>query len=266
LTPVDVVGALVTRQGGVVSRAQLVEAGLTTSAIKHLLAADRLIALYRGVYAVGHAAVGERGRIVAALLAAGPRAIASHWTASYLYELISTLPVVLEVTMFGPARRSRPTLTIHRATSPVEARSRQGLPVTTPLRTLADLGFPQKLVGDALARRLIRPEDLPAGTAATRSDLEVRLLPLVRRASLPEPLINHPIGPYTVDFAWPAQKVIVETDGYATHGHRAAFEDDRARDAKLQAAGYVVLRFTDRQITRQPLTVIAQLAAVLLSR
>jgi very-short-patch-repair endonuclease len=60
--------------------------------------------------------------------------------------------------------------------------------------------------------------------------------------------------------------VIVETDGYATHGHRAAFESDRARDAALQAAGHAVLRFTDRQITRQPLTVIAQLAAVLLSR
>jgi very-short-patch-repair endonuclease len=60
--------------------------------------------------------------------------------------------------------------------------------------------------------------------------------------------------------------VIVETDGFATHGHRAAFEADRACGAALQAAGYVVLRFTHRQLTRQPRTVVAQLAAVVLSR
>jgi very-short-patch-repair endonuclease len=61
-------------------------------------------------------------------------------------------------------------------------------------------------------------------------------------------------------------RVIVETDGYAIHGHRAAFEADRARDAALQAAGYVVLRFTHRQITRRPMVAIAPLPAVLLSR
>ena len=266
MTAVDVVGAVVHRQGGVVSRAQLVKAGLTPSAIKHLLSTERLISIYRGVYAFGNPAVSDRGRIVAALLAAGPKALASHWTAAYLYELISTLPAVVDVTMPGRPRRSRPTLTIHRTTTPMETRRRQGIPVTTPLRTLSDLGFPQDLVGDALAKRLIRPEDLGPGREPTRSKLERRLLPLIRRAGLPEPLVNHPIGPYTVDFVWPEQRVLVETDGYATHGHRAAFERDRARDAALQAAGYVVLRFTHRQVTRRPMVVIAQLAAVLLSR
>ena len=89
------------------------------------------------------------------------------------------------------------------------------------------------------------------------------MLTLIRRAGLPEPKVNHPLGRYVIDFAWPREQVLVETDGYATHGHRTAFERDRARDATLHAAGYVVLRFTWRQITEEPLEVIARLAQVL---
>ena len=71
------------------------------------------------------------------------------------------------------------------------------------------------------------------------------------------------IGPYRLDFAWPERKVIVETDGWATHGRRAAFEDDRAKDATLLAAGWRVLRVTYRRLRREPMLVAAQLAAVL---
>ena len=55
----------------------------------------------------------------------------------------------------------------------------------------------------------------------------------------------------------------VETDGWATHGRRAGFEDDRARDAALLAAGWRVLRVTYRRLRREPVLVAAQLAAVL---
>lgn len=57
--------------------------------------------------------------------------------------------------------------------------------------------------------------------------------------------------------------MIVETDGHETHGTRAAFERDRARDARLQAAGYRVLRFTYRQILREPNLVAENLRSVL---
>ena len=55
----------------------------------------------------------------------------------------------------------------------------------------------------------------------------------------------------------------VETDGWATHGRRQAFEDDRARDAFLLAAGWRVLRVTYRRLKHHPTLVAAQLAAVL---
>jgi very-short-patch-repair endonuclease len=69
-----------------------------------------------------------------------------------------------------------------------------------------------------------------------------------------------------VDFLWPREKVVVETDGWAAHGHRRAFESDRARDAELQASGYLVVRFTWRQISDAPLLVAARLAQVLAVR
>jgi hypothetical protein len=67
----------------------------------------------------------------------------------------------------------------------------------------------------------------------------------------PVPLCNEPFhapdhGGCTPGFHWPAQRLIVETDGWDSHSTRAAFESDRAKDAALTAAGYRVVRFTWR--------------------
>lgn len=60
------------------------------------------------------------------------------------------------------------------------------------------------------------------------------------------------IGSYKPDFVWRAQKVIVETDGYAAHRGRRVFESDRARDVELGDSDWRVLRFTWRQLTQRP--------------
>jgi very-short-patch-repair endonuclease len=88
----------------------------------------------------------------------------------------------------------------------------------------------------------------------------------MRKAGLPSPISGYPIGPYTADFAWPAEHVIVETDGWSFHGHRRAFEDDRARDAYLAANGWVVIRVTWRRLRGRPMLVMAQLAQTLARR
>jgi very-short-patch-repair endonuclease len=66
------------------------------------------------------------------------------------------------------------------------------------------------------------------------------------------PVVNVRIGPYVVDFAWSAERLIVETDGYRYHRGRAAFEEDRERDLALRALGYDVIRLTYRQVTDKP--------------
>jgi very-short-patch-repair endonuclease len=64
--------------------------------------------------------------------------------------------------------------------------------------------------------------------------------------------VNARVGPYLVDFLWREQRLIVEADSFEHHRERAAFEADRARDAELRLRGFTVVRFTWRQLTREP--------------
>ena len=262
------ISRVASRQNGVASRAQLLSLGISGKALDHRVATGRLVVIYRGIYSVGHQALSPHGRIRAALLAAGSRAAASHGTAAFLDHLTPTLPAVLHVTAPRPAPRSRHGLVVHETTKPFQPKTIAGLQLTPTLRTLEDLGWPAALTGEALARRLIRPEDVPAGREAipTQSELEKRMRRLCNQAGLPQPLCQHQLGPHRVDFAWPEHRLVVETDGFATHGTKRAFEDDRARDADLIARGWVVIRITWRQLKHEPLLVAARLAAALAHR
>ena len=71
------------------------------------------------------------------------------------------------------------------------------------------------------------------------------------------------VGPFTVDFLWPQQRVVVETDGYAAHRGRRAFEEDRERDLQLGLLGYRVQRFTYVQVVERPRLVVAVLRGLL---
>ena len=112
-------------------------------------------------------------------------------------------------------------------------------------------------------RKLVTHQALEAagilGAQPTRSPLEHRLLPLIRQARLPEPQVNVWVGPYLVDFLWPQARLVVETDGFATHGHRLAFERDRCARCRPASARFAVMRFTDAQLTREPLLAIARI-------
>ncbi|MEK6271186.1 MAG: DUF559 domain-containing protein [Actinomycetota bacterium] len=96
-----------------------------------------------------------------------------------------------------------------------------------------------------------------------RSPAERRLLSLVRAAGLPAPELNVRLGRFEVDFLWREARLIVEVDGYAFHGGRAAFERDRRRDAELQAEGLRVMRVTWRQLVGEPDAVVARLTRAL---
>jgi len=268
LRPVPVrpsdVAALAARQDGVVSRAQLLRAGATAHDLDYAVRAGRLFVVHRGVYAVGHDRPPDRGRARAAVLASGPYAATSFDTAAALRRLTPSMPAVLHVSLTRGDRRSRPGLQIHHGLEPQEITLVGGIPTTTTLRTLQDLGHPDRLVREALARNLVRPEDLPDHASnPTDNAFEDRMRALIARAGLPQPIAQYPFASYRLDFAWPGLKVAVETDGWGTHGRRAAFEDDRAKDAMLLAAGWRVLRVTWRRLAREPLLVAAQLAAVL---
>jgi very-short-patch-repair endonuclease len=263
-TSIDVILArLATHQCGVVGRDQLVALGFTRREINRRVDARRLIRLHQGVYAVGHEALSDRGRMIAALLAAGPGAALSHRTAAYLWKILPSMPSFVDVTLTDRKPRSRHELKIHRAVS-LETTRHHGLLTTTPLQTIDQLKEPDatRARAEALVQRLI-PRTADDHAEPTRSELERALLPALRRAGLPRPLVNHPVCGHEVDFYWPQQRLIVETDGWATHGHRAAFERDRAHDAARQAAGFTVVRFTWRQVLEETLLVTVQIGQLL---
>lgn len=74
--------------------------------------------------------------------------------------------------------------------------------------------------------------------------------------------MNEPVGDYTADFLWPDVGLIIEVDGRESHATRMSFQADRARDAMLTPAGYRTLRFTYRDVTREPAVVANRVRAV----
>ena len=94
------------------------------------------------------------------------------------------------------------------------------------------------------------------------SDLEIFFRPLARAAAFPPPLTKHWVLGYEVDFWFPEQGLVVETDGLRYH--RTASQQARMvrRDQKHTASGLSVLRFTHWQIAREPNEVTAILQTV----
>jgi very-short-patch-repair endonuclease/predicted transcriptional regulator of viral defense system len=289
---------LAARQHGVVARPQLMALGLRPAAITRRLAAGRLHPVHAGVYAVGHPVLGVHGRFTAAVLACGRGAALGYASAAVLWNLqrTSSGPAHVVVPVAGGRRRAGVRVHRHPGLTPGEVTTRAGIPVTTPARTLLDLAATvpdrqlkhaldqaeiQELTDypalDALARAHARHrgatrlrkllDTYEAGTARTRSGLEIALLELCERHGLPRPLVNEEIVTgLTVDFVFAAERVAVEADSWQWHRGRAAFERDRERDAILATEGYRALRFTDRQIENDPATVARALRAALDAR
>jgi len=257
------VARLATRQAGVVGAAQLLALGLRPGAIKRRAQRGRLHRVHRGVYSVGHEALSDRGGMIAALLAAGPGAALSHRTAAHLWGLLPSMPPFVDVTLTDRTPRQRPGLCIHRAAA-LDTGMRDGMRVTTPLQTIAQLSGrdADRARSEALVRRLV-PRAADDHAQPTRSALERALLPALAAAQLPAPRCNQRVVGHEADFVWPRQRVVVETDGWHAHGHRRAFEHDRALDARRQAAGYATLRFTYRQVVEETVLVVVRIAQVL---
>lgn len=292
----DRVVSLATSQHGVVARRQLSRAGLSDSAIALAVRRGRLLRLHQGVYAVGHRALTAQGWWMAAVLACGDGAVLSHATAGAAWDLRSSNTALIHVIVPTAGGRARHRgLRIHRRPDlrSDETTHLGAIPITTPARTLLDLAarLPRPALERALERAeaqrivdhadlttlLLRRRSQPGARklasleitdepALTRSELEDRFLELLPRHDLPRPLTNHRVLDYEVDFVWPERRLIVETDGHRHHGTRQAFERDRRRDARLQRAGYAVLRFTYRQVIEAPEETVATVRELLRQR
>jgi very-short-patch-repair endonuclease/predicted transcriptional regulator of viral defense system len=277
------IAALATRQHGVVARWQLLELGLTPSAISYRISTGRLHVIHRGVYAVGHKNLDRAGRWMAAVLACGEGAVLSHRSAAALWGLLGAGSPRIDVTIPGHGgvvgsaiRRHRTRRLLQEETTRVD-----DIPVTTVARTLFDLAevldryrleraFEAAERSELLDLRavVLTAERNPGRRAhkqlrallpslapptPTRSELERMFARACRLAGLRAPEVNVLVEGLEVDALWPEQRLIVEVDSWKFHKTRAAFERDRARDAALLVAGYRVVRVTYRQLRDEPL-------------
>jgi very-short-patch-repair endonuclease len=263
--PDAAIARIAARQHGVVSLAQLEQAGVHRQGRNTRLRRGRLHRIHRSVFAVGHRGLSREGHWLAAVLAVGAGAALSHVSAGALWGMLGSrgrdssrsVQLPIDVTVRG-ANGSRRGIRVHRSRTltPDEVTVRLGIPVTTPTRTLIDLhrvlGRPQFAAALRQAEFLGLPLDPALQPDRTRSELEGKLLALCRRHRLPRPEVNVPVGSFTADFLWVDRRLIVEVDGYRAHGNRSAFEADRARDVELRLLGYDVARFTWRQLTDYP--------------
>jgi very-short-patch-repair endonuclease len=195
---------------------------------------------------------------MAAVLACGDDSVLSHRSAAALWK-IGPVVRLTDVTVPGDGgRRRRAGIRLHRSLtlSPADLTCRAGIPVTRPARTLADLRriLPSKQFAAALrqAEYLRLPLDDRVTRDHTRSELEAKFLAVCRRHRLPQPDVNVRVDRFVVDFLWRSRHLIVELDGWASHRTRTAFEEDRARDARLKVLGFDVVRFTWRQVEHDP--------------
>jgi hypothetical protein len=246
------------------------------------------------VYAVGHSRLSRHGIWMAVVLAIDG-AVLSHLSAAALWGIRRS--DMVEVTV-GRAVRARPGIRVHEATLAADERwTHEGVPVTTPARTLLDLAAIltphdlERAANEAEIRRLTSPTSLDAlvaryprrpGTPAikrllasraigrnvTKEELEHRFLAFLDAHALPRPNTNREIwlrdGTWIKpDCHWPDANLILELDGGATHHTRAAFESDRARDRRAVASGHRVVRVTWRQLHEDAAALAAELRTLL---
>jgi very-short-patch-repair endonuclease len=283
--------ALARDQQDLVTRAQLLELGYSSKSIKHRVAKGRLHPVGWGVYAVGTPHLTRHGRWMAAVLMCGPDAALSHESAAALFEIRADRDGKIEVSVPSQVRRRPRGIVVHRRTrrGAWEVTVHHGIPTTSPVCTLVDLGTrlnPRQLeaaVNEADKRDLIDPESLRSaldrlarrpGVALLRelldrrtfrltdSELERRFLPIVRRVGLPPPTTQQKVNGFDVDFYWPDLDLVVETDGLRYHRTPAQQARDRLRDQTHLAAGTTPLRFTHAQVRFEPAHVQTILASV----
>lgn len=288
------IAALARAQGGHVTRVQLAGEGLRRGGIEARVEAGRLFRVYQGVYAVGHLPSNPLDRARGALLAAGPRAALRERSAAAYWGLYAKWQKPLE--LISPLKRRIPGLDIHRCGTLLrrDIRTIDGIRVTSPARTLLDIAprtyakTLHRFHNELRMRKLVDNEQLIdvatrnprhqgaklllelAGASAgepKRSGFEVDWVPFAARHKLPAYEMNIHVAGERIDVLFTPDRLVVELDGWGTHGSKQAFEDDRDQDSEILAAtGIPTMRITYDGLHKRPRVQVNRINAILARR
>jgi hypothetical protein len=284
---------IATAERGLVTRVELLRAGISPAGIQRRIAKGTLLPEYRGVYRVGHRAPSMESEYLAAVRACGDGSLLCGRAAGYLLGLLKG-PALPPPEVIALTQRRIDGVRTHRArrSGLCDATTYRGIPVTTVARTLVDLAAAltvEKLAracheagilhgttpaqveavlarrprsrGAAGLRRVLRGE-----VHVTLSKLEREFLKVLRQAGLPLPETNRPAGGRRVDCRWPVQRLTVELDGYTYHHSRHAWEQDRRRERQARAREDEFRRYTYGDVFEDRALMLAELRGLLASK
>jgi hypothetical protein len=291
---------LAARQHSLVTRPQLYELGFRRHHVERLVAAGQLSRVRPQVFVTAGAVPTWEQAVLAAVLAAGPGAVASHLSAAALWGLPGAERAGIELTTDRPHCARLRGVRAHRTVAflAIEHTTRVGIPVTSVARTLVDLSgrWSVKQLGRAAdhaqrhgflrldqlrvcvsglapapGRRLTRIQQVLArrlpGYDPGDSDLEVRFARALVAHGVPEPVLQHWVRlgsrRYRIDLAYPEQRIAIEVDGWDSHRSRSAFDADRARANDLVVAGWRMLRFTSATTDEDAALVVSEVLRAL---
>ena len=283
------IAGLASRAHGVVTRRELLAAGITTDEIRKRRERGALLAAHRGVYRVGHEAPSTEADYLAAVLACGDGAVLSGRAAAHLYGLTRGAAPPPEVTTRTERRIKGVKTRRSRALAAQDVTTFRGIPITTVPRTITDLaadvsaaelaracheagvkhGTTPRDVDAVMARRPRCPGGanlrrvLHGDEPVTLSALERRFLALLRDNGLPRPVTNRRAGGRRVDCRWPDHRLTVELDGYRYHRSRHAWEQDRRREREARARGDDFRRYTYGDVCEEAALMLRELRLIL---
>jgi very-short-patch-repair endonuclease len=270
-------------QGGAISAAQLRDAGVTRSTIRALVRSAQLNRVGKRTYLIAEATIDWRGAMWIGLIEAGPGAFAYRRTAASLWGLDGVDDPGPDDVELAVGTGHHPRYTPIRRLSKVaddELTSCDRVPVTTPARTLFDLGSVleanrvERAVECGLRNGFLSVADLepyadkkrtqgakvlrqvlgrrPLGAPPTESDAETAFVQIARMVGLPDPARQVVVilrgRKYRLDFAWREIRLASEIDGAATHGPGQLTADLR-RQNQILLDGWLILRFSWPMVT-----------------
>ena len=292
---------MATAQFGLLSAGQLLEAGYSKRMVSQRVWSGEFRRRARGVVQLAGAGHSWEQDVMAAVLSGSGEAVASHRAAARLWGFRS-VDQEIEVSVRYPKKAKLDGVIIH-SLRDLELQDRtevNGIAVTTPERTICDLGliFPDtevhRILRYAIATGLVIPRDvwamrqrtskqgrngtgvlervlkgLPADTDFAESGLEILFLEICERFGIDTPTPQLPVQVsgrnFRLDFAWVAQRVFVEVDGAAFHSSPTQIANDGNRQNLLVEAGWKPLRFTYADLNERPARCASSLKAMLRS-
>jgi hypothetical protein len=277
-------------QHGVVTTEQASAVGLSTQQITRLVAAGVLARGDLGIVRVAGWPDSWAQQLTATVLRAGPGAVVSHRGAARWWEVegFDRAPVELSVPRGSRQRPRRGIVHRVRDLERSDLVRRRGLWVTSPARTIVDLGgvvddeLVEVAVDDLLRRRLTTLEKIgevaerlgrpgrsgppvAQGLLAVRARLdgltesgfETRLLRILREAGLPDPVLQYEVlddeGRFVMrlDAAYPDEMVGIEADSERWHSDRRRFVADRTKRSAAESLGWRILAVTHRHVVAE---------------